>query len=62
MRLLVEVAKFLREKQGSSISKEDIENVLEDLIKREIYKPRNVASHNTFKRKISLLCYFMMGY
>jgi hypothetical protein len=62
MRLLVEVAKFLQEKQGSSISKEDIKNVLEDLVKRKIYKPRSVASHNTFKRKISLLCYFMMGY
>jgi hypothetical protein len=62
MRLLVAVAKHLLEKQGSSIGKEEIKNMLGDLVKRKIYKPRNIPSHNTFKRKISLLCYFMIGY
>src|SRR5947207_8126241 len=62
MRLLVAVAKHLLEKQGSSINKEKIKNMLGDLVKRNIYKPRSVPSHNNIKRKISLLCYFIIGY
>ena len=62
MRLLVTVANFLLEKQGSSINKEEINNIIENLKEKKIYKPRKTSSHNTFRRKISLLCYFMIGY
>ncbi|CAI2162250.1 13534_t:CDS:2 [Funneliformis geosporum] len=63
MDLLAVVAKYLLEKQGSSIGKEDVKNILEDLKERKLYRSRSeVISHTTLESKISQLCYFMIGY
>ncbi len=62
MRLLVAVAKHLLEKQGSSIDKEELKNILEDLKEKRIYRSRNEIILTTLGTKISQLCYFMIGY
>lgn len=63
MYLLVAVAKRLLEKQGSSIGKEDIKNILENLKENKLYHSRSqTISLTTLETKISQLCYFMIGY
>jgi len=53
MKLLVEIAKYLLEKQGNSINKEGFQNILENLKEKEIYKPRNENILSTLLIKIS---------